>query len=300
MKVQKIFAEYRDHMGDDLMVVNAARGSFGKDSAWHSQCWSCGHTEGRDTWIDDPCPVCGKDNAGHYDNIESRFLKPSDASLIRYLALGYRTNEWEALIDEFIAAGKANDRQLISDMLRIYKNRPQHWAPFAHPHLQLRMTLPIFLGRQFVKHQVGGVWSEESRRYISDEPGVWFPHEWHTRPDDIKQGAAGLVSDQEFVRNIANNVVEASVGAYMSLVSPRGVLKVAPEEARILLPQNAMTTVVWTGSLAFWARVVNQRVDAHAQGAAQELGRHISAIVGKRFPESWKWLISPNLQGTAA
>lgn len=270
MKVEKIFAEYKAHMGDDLMVVNAARASFGKESDWDYA----------------PSPEGGA----------VRSLAPSDAGLIRYLALGYRTGEWDALIDEFIAAGKAENRQLISDMLRIYKNRPQHWAPFGHPHLQIRMQLPIFLGRQFVKHQVGGVWSEESRRYISEEPGVWFPAEWHTRPDDIKQGAAGLVHHQDFAQGMAQTVVENSVGAYMAMVNPNGTLKVAPEEARCILPQNAMTAVVWTGSLAFWARVVNQRVDSHAQGAAQELGRQISAIVQPHFPESWKWLISPNLQ----
>ena len=262
MKITNIFAEYKDHMGSDLTVVNAARGSFGKESTWAS---------------------------------DGTLLK-ADASLIRYLALGYRTNEWEALIDEFIAAGQASDRQLISDMLRIYKNRPQHWAPFGHAHLQIRMTLPIFLGRQFVKHQVGGVWSEESRRYISEEPDVWFPSEWHSRPEDIKQGSGELIEHQDSVRWLAEIAAQNCIGSYMAMVNPNGNLKVAPEEARIILPQNAMTTVVWTGSLAFWARVVNQRVDSHAQLAAQELGKLIRDIAQPLFPESFKWLISPNLQ----
>ena len=65
---------------------------------------------------------------------------------------------------------------------------------------------------------------------------------------------------------------------------------VAPEEARIVLTLNSMTTVVWTGSLLFWSRVCNQRVDSHAQLAAQELGRKISDIVGPRFPYSWEAL----------
>ena len=46
-------------------------------------------------------------------------------------------------------------------------------------------------------------------------------------------------------------------------------------------------TVVWTGSLLFWSRVCNQRVDSHAQLAAQELGHLISGIVGPLFPVSW-------------
>lgn len=244
-------------MGSDLTVVNAARGSFGKES----------------TWAPDGT------------------LLAQDANLIRYLALGYRTGEWEALITEFVEAGKANDRQLISDMLRIYKNRPQHWAPFGHAHLQIRMTLPIFLGRQFVKHQVGGVWSEESRRYISEEPGVWFPSEWHNRPEDIKQGSGELI-EGSIVDSIARDSTQESIRAYRDMLEHGA----APEEARIVLPLNMMTTVVWTGSLAFWARVVNQRVDSHAQLAAQELGKLIRDIAQPLFPESFKWLISPNLQ----
>lgn len=258
MNTLKISAEYRDHMGSDLMVVNAARASFGAESEWASD----------------------------------GTLLAKDASLIRYLALGYRTGEWEALITEFIEAGKADDRGLISDMLRIYKNRPQHWAPFGHPHVQIRMQVPIFLARQLVKHQVGGVWSEESRRYIGDEPGVWFTDEWHSRPDDIKQGSGGLIEHQGEARGYAEDVVNLSLEKYLLLQD----LGVAPEEARTILTLNTMTTVVWTGSLAFWARVVNARVEGHAQRAAQELGRHVSNIVQPLFPESWKWLISPNLQ----
>lgn len=261
MNTLKISAEYRDHMGSDLTVVNAARGSFGKESTWAS---------------------------------DGTLLK-ADADLIRYLALGYRKGEWEALIDDFVATvvdyeGKEM-RDRISDMLRIYKNRPQHWAPFGHAHLQIRMTLPIFLGRQFVKHQVGGVWSEESRRYISEEPGVWFPSEWHNRPEDIKQGSGELI-EGSIVDSIARDSTQGSIRAYRDMLEHGA----APEEARIVLPLNMMTTVVWTGSLAFWARVVNQRVDSHAQLAAQELGKLIRDIAQPLFPESFKWLISPNLQ----
>lgn len=65
----------------------------------------------------------------------------------------------------------------------------------------------------------------------------------------------------------------------------------APEEARIVLPHNLMTTVVWTGSLLFWSRVCNQRLDSHAQLAAQELARLISNVVQPLFPVSWAELV---------
>lgn len=261
MNIEKIKAEYLDHMGSDLTVVNAARASFGKESEWE--------------WVD---------NGGGAN--DERRLKQADANLIRFLALGYRTSEWDELLDTIIDHARHGSKGELTDLLKAFKRKAQHWAPFGHPHVSIRIHIPIFLARQFVKHQVGGVWSEESRRYISDEPGVWFPDEWHTRPEDIKQGSGGLVEDQDFVRRLAENATQVSLASYQTALD-KGT---APEEARIVLPLNMTTTVVWTGSLLFWSRVCNQRVDSHAQLAAQELGRKIADIVRPLYPVSWKEL----------
>lgn len=269
--VHTTFAEYRDHMGSDLTVVNAARASFGKESEWEF-----------DPGADASCRT------------QRRRLKPEDANLIRFLATGYRTKEWDEFLDEVIEQARNGGKEGLTEILHAYKRKAQHWAPFGHPQVQIRVSMPIFLARQFVKHQVGGVWSEESRRYISDEPGVYIPEEWHTRPDDIKQGSGGLIEEMipylgskpVSVGDVAEEATEHSVRTYLSMVR-QGV---APEEARTILPLNMMTTVVWTGSLLFWSRVVNQRVDGHAQLAAQVLGKQISAIVGPLFPVSWKEL----------
>lgn len=237
MNQQQIFAEYLDHMGSDLTVVNAARASFGKESEWsHRYTTEEEYADGAPAMVEE--------------------LKPADASLIRFLATGYRTTEWDGfLTDLMMICGRgcldANDvakvKADLTTLLRGYKRKAQHWAPFAHPHVQIRVRMPLFLARQFVKHQIGGTWSEESRRYISDDPGVWFPDEWHTRPEDIKQGSGGLVEHQSHASELASAAAENSIDTYGMLLATG----VAPEEARIVLPLNMMTTVVWTGSLLF-------------------------------------------------
>lgn len=272
MKQAPIVAQYIDHHGSDLMVANAARTSFGKESDWD---WD---------GIDRSLVGLGKgvyNGAGH-----KRILKPADAKLIHFLASGFRTEEWAAMLAQVRAVAATGDDAALSKLLRDYKRKAQHWAPFGHPHLTLRMTLPIFLARQFVKHQVGGVWSEESRRYMSSEPSFWFPDEWHTRPADIKQGSGGTIQHVGYADDISKNHTEASLVAYTRLLEAG----VAPEEARTALTLNAMTSVTWTGSLLFWSRVANQRVDSHAQLAAQQLGRAISDIVAPHFPVSWEAL----------
>ena len=246
MKVtHQTVAQYIDHMGSDITVVNAARASFNRQKNTH--------------------------------------LDSADAKLIKFLARGYRTQEWDELANEFMRAECPKD---VKAMLTEFKRHAQHWAPFAHPHVQLRVEMPVFLARQFVKHQIGGTWSEVSRRYVSDEPTFWFPNEWHTRPADIKQGSGDAVSNQALVNTISSNAVETALNAYRMLLNEG----VAPEEARTVLPLNHMTTVVWTGSLLFWSRVVNQRADSHAQLAAQSLAAQISDIIEPLFPVSWKAL----------
>lgn len=254
MNIQQIRTEYLDHMGSDLTVVNAARASFGKESEWA--------------------------------DAEHRTLKPADAGLIRYLATGYRTSEWEEFLSHIRDVVWSGDSAELTKALHAYKRRAQHWAPFAHPQISIRAQMPIFLARQFVKHQVGGTWSEESRRYLSDEPGVWFPDEWHTRPEDIKQGSGDVHENSEMWGQAAREHTKNALAFYGQVVGSG----IAPEEARIVLPLNAMTTVVWTGSLLFWSRVCNQRVDSHAQLAAQELGRQIADIVRPLYPVSWEGL----------
>lgn len=283
MKTAQITAQYLDHMGTDLTVVNAARTSFGKES----------------DWLPSGAPSDYPGVVYQQRFIEGRMrpvnLSQADASLIRFLARGFRTKDWDALLDEIIdlvleaqAYGGANScKNELTDILLHYKKSAQHWAPFGHPHMQIRMKLPMFLARQFVKHQIGGVWSEESRRYMSSEPEFWFPSQLHGRPDDIKQGADGEHGRSDW------HIGEMRLGATAMLKLYNELLAdgVAPEEARIVLPLNTMTTVTWTGSLLFWSRVCNQRLDNHAQKAANELARQIAAIAQPLFPVSWAELV---------
>ena len=50
-----------------------------------------------------------------------------------------------------------------------------HWTPFAHVQVQLRIKAPVFVARQLVKHQVGLVWNEVSRRYVDFVPEFHAP-----------------------------------------------------------------------------------------------------------------------------
>lgn len=164
-----------------------------------------------------------------------------------------------------------------------------HWSPFAHTSVTLRVAAPIFLARQLSKHQVGGVWNEESRRYISDNVSFYLPSEWHRAPEgSVKQGSGGSFSGQT-AGNFISEVTDAykyCYDTYKDLLM-RGV---APEQARMVLPQGAITHWIWTGSLMFWARVYHLRSDSHAQKDLQPFVQQLDEIMTKLYPISWKYL----------
>lgn len=144
-----------------------------------------------------------------------------------------------------------------------YLARHDHWTPFAHTAIKFRFRAPIFIARQFVKHQVGFVWNEVSRRYVDTDPWFFVPDSWRKRPDNMKQGS--VFEDQ---RMMDDNLLESyrmrmreHAKDYKELRSA----KVCPEQARMILPQSMMTEWIWTGSLTAWNRFVSLREDQHAQ-----------------------------------
>lgn len=183
----------------------------------------------------------------------------------------YTNNEIKVLSEK--------DAKLIS-----YLARHHHWTPFAHAFLSFRIKAPIFVARQLVKHQVGLAWNEVSRRYVDDEPEFWFPKEWRKRAESAKQGS----SDEVVVTGGAAKLAATeALECYDYLLE----IGVAPEQARMVLPQNTMTEWIWSGSLAAFARVCKLRLDPHAQKETQEVAQMINDLVPQEFEHSWKALL---------
>lgn len=158
----------------------------------------------------------------------------------------------------------------------------QHWSPFSHAFLQFRIKAPIFVARQLGKHQVGLSWNEISRRYVDYEPEFYVPSKWRLRADNIKQGSSSeeieynITSTLQYVQQTYDNLLREGV---------------APEMARMVLPQNMMTEWYWSGSLYAFARVCQLRLDSTAQVEVQEVARQLSAHCLTLFRHSWSALM---------
>ena len=166
-----------------------------------------------------------------------------------------------------------------------YLAKHGHWTPFSHAVISLRIHAPIFVARQLFKHQVGGTINEVSRRYVDFEPEFWLPTVLRGKPINAKQGSSGVV-DEIYIKEMADSYT-ASLACYNRLLAAG----VAPEQARAVLPLGSMTDWYWTGSLIFWARVCNLRLDSSVQEETTAVAKLISLIAKELFPISWDALL---------
>ena len=158
--------------------------------------------------------------------------------------------------EEDVRKLRERDRKLIR-----YLAKHNHWTPFAHPQITLRIKAPVSIRTQFFKHKQGFVENEISRRYVSFEPEFYTPS-WRGKPTDgAKQGSDDFISLDNEVQQNYNNALKLCMYTYNELLRSG----VAPEQARFVLPQGMYTEWYWTGSLAAYARFYKQRKDKHEQ-----------------------------------
>jgi thymidylate synthase (FAD) len=250
-----IKATYIDHMGSDLSVVNAARVSFGKKSEWE---------EG--TYLDHHIEELGN---GRYEGVIFYWkLSSRDTDLIHYLA------------------------------------SHKHMSPFGHAFASFHVKAPIFVARQLVKHKFLR-WNEISRRYVDDEPEFYVPEVWRGRSKDKKQGSSSteIVNDGWYPDNFGRSENPAynnwsgewfpwgdatmQLGQYNKMIEAG----VAPEMARMVLPQSTMTEWYWSGSLDAFADMCRLRCKDDTQYETRLVAVTISAIMEDLFPVSWKALV---------
>ena len=169
------------------------------------------------------------------------------------------------------------------DKLIKYLAKWGHWSPFAHAFLSFRIKAPIFVARQLVKHQVGLSWNEVSRRYVDDQPEFYIPTMWRKRPDkSIKQG-----SSKEEVPYDITHMLNVAETTYKDMLEE----DIAPEMARMVLPQCMVTEWIWSGSVYAFSRVCNLRNKSNAQVETRVVTQQIAKHMEDHFPICSRYLL---------
>ena len=162
-----------------------------------------------------------------------------------------------------------------------------HWSPFGHCSVQFHIKAPVFVARQLVKHQIGLTWNEISRRYVDFPPEFYDVDVWRGRPVDKKQGSSEntieWVDRTTRVDHLKLDVERTALENYNRMIEAG----IAPEQARMILPQSMMTEWYWSGTLYAFARVCNLRCSPDAQLESKEVADKISLHCETLFPHSW-------------
>ena len=163
-----------------------------------------------------------------------------------------------------------------------YLAKHKHLSPFGHAFASFHVKAPIFVARQLVKHKFLR-WNEISRRYVDDEPEFYTPDVWRGRAEDVKQGSSGEV---DLVWG-PEHLYEKPLAVYKRMLEAG----VAPEQARMVLPQSTMTEWYWSGSLDAFAAMCRLRCAPDTQYESRLVADDISDMMSSLFPVSWDALI---------
>lgn len=215
-----------------------------------------------------------------FAKLADNFTEEQNNSLIKFLARGMASGDWENLIQKMIRVGSES---LAKDLATYMRKIPEHWIPFGHPHITLRMKAPVPIARQAFKHKIGLVESEESRRYITSRPELFIPEYFREKAESAKQGSGGYHPRNPYWAAIYYADANRMIDRYLEAIEDG----VCPEQARFFLPQGVEVNWVWTGSLYAFANFYNQRADSHAQKEIQILAEQVDLIIGPLYPVSW-------------
>lgn len=174
-----------------------------------------------------------------------------------------------------------------------YLARHEHTSPFRHTAVSVRCYAPVFLARQLQKHVVGLSWNEVSRRYVDTGVEFYVPDSWRSRPvDGIKQGSGdgdlsdSVVYDRLTSKDAYSLLIDHATSLYEGMIE----VGVAPEMARMVLPQSMVVSWVWTGSLQAFYHVWRLRSGEGAQVEAKEFAKLLDDVISPLFPHSWSAL----------
>ena len=211
----------------------------------------------------------------------------SDLSVVNAARVSFGKKSFALTWDEYEYENQSRSGDLIAILderdtkLVKYLAKHKHLSPFGHAFASFHVKAPIFVARQLVKHKFLR-WNEVSRRYTTENIEFYTPDVWRGKSTDKKQGSEGVVEGVT-----VTEYYEACLDVYQQAIQAN----VAPEMARMLLPQSTMTEWYWSGSLDAFAAMCRLRCASDTQYESRIVADQISEVMGQLFPVSWKALM---------
>ena len=209
----------------------------------------------------------------------------SDLSVVNAARVSFgKKSEYETLTKCYDTGEVINKKLASRDVKLIkYLAKHKHISPFGHCFASFHVKAPVFVARQLVKHKFLR-WNEVSRRYVDNEPEFYTPDVWRGKADNVKQGSEGAVYPDPELEAFNNHT---ALRTYKEMLEAG----VAPEMARMVLPQSTMTEWYWSGSLDAFAAMCQLRCAKDTQYESRVVADQINTKMFKLFPVSWDALM---------
>lgn len=177
-------------------------------------------------------------------------------------------------------SGKAvqTDKSLIR-----YLMRHRHTSPFEAVEFKFHIKLPLFVQAQLVRHRTASL-NQISARYSVMPEEFYIPTEYRIQSKNNKQGGDTIASEviNTYAKNSINEVTEMAYKTYQHLID-RGISR---EMARLVLPQNLYTAIIWKIDLHNLLHFLDLRCDKHAQLEIQEYANAILELITPLVPDT--------------
>jgi len=181
----------------------------------------------------------------------------------------------------------SRDKKLLA---YLYKHK--HMSPFRHLVFRFRIKAPEFVMRQAYKHVVGieatsndstkdHAWNEISGRYKPVEE-YYIPDNWRQQSKTSKQASCGSLPEevQKRAGELFAQITAKTHEAYQELLD----MGVAKEQARVILPLNQYTEVIWTCSAQAILNFIELRDEPFSQWEIREYAKVFKDILKQKVP----------------
>lgn len=185
-----------------------------------------------------------------------------------------------------ISYGRGTNKKNNNDGLIRYLYMNSHTSPFEMVGIKLQMRLPIFIMRQLVRHRTASL-NEYSGRY-SVMPRMFYLPE--TSELCYQHGTNHQMSGEameEYYASICRAEIKDAANDAFDAYERQLQRGLAREMARIILPLNTYTEVVWKIDLHNLLHFIRLRNDEHSQWEIRQYAGMIADYVAEHFPATF-------------
>lgn len=162
-----------------------------------------------------------------------------------------------------------------------YLLRHKHMSPFESVTLKFKITCPLYVARQWMRHRTFS-YNEASARYTKVSE-TWFLPQLRMQCNINKQSSNddGKIPDEAIeLWEKADTLLKETWETYNKLLD----LGCAREVVRSVLPVGMMTTFIVTGNLRNWLHFLHLRMASDAQKEIRSAADAIYELLQHRFP----------------